>query len=94
MTPDTEQLLCRKVADVINRATYGDVTVAILAESEGFLIEAGVSSLEVLRVAEELENEFGISIPADAYAAVLASLDTIGEFLVSNDATIVEGGTT
>jgi acyl carrier protein len=85
MGPNGYQSLSKRVVDAIDRATYGQVPATTLSASDGSLIDAGVSSLELLRVAEELEIEFNITFAPDEYSA-LATVDSIAKFLNAKDA--------
>ncbi|RKE16985.1 acyl carrier protein [Streptomyces sp. TLI_171] len=67
--------LRRSVAELVSRATDGTVGVPELLDSTAPLTALGVSSLSLLRLADSLEEEFGVFVDLADRTLYTAGLD-------------------
>lgn len=66
-----------RVAELISEATDGEIGAAGILAAEGSLVELGVGSLAVLRLADALEEEFGLVLDLGGPEFRSESLDSL-----------------
>ncbi|MEU4701660.1 acyl carrier protein [Nonomuraea dietziae] len=75
--PVEESRVRRRVAELVSRATDGELEVEEIMAADCSLTALGVGSLAFLRLIDALEEEYGVQIDLAAPAGALDSLDEI-----------------
>lgn len=71
------------VAQLVVDATEGEVSREVLDAAEGKLYEAGVASLYLVAIIDNLEERYGVLLEPAEYVEVLKSVGAMVEYLGS-----------
>lgn len=72
-----------EVTQLVVDATEGEVSREILDAAEGKLYEAGVASLYLVTIIDDLEQRYGVLLQPSQYAEILTSVQAMVEYLES-----------